>query len=115
MTLVTELGRVRDEFSLPPFTLGARPFGGGSAPLGNGSPLARARRGQKLLHTLCMRDERTVGLHMADLARVIRVLRRLVDSGHRVALAGTPEKVVRAATHTGVALAPVLQRRRVAA
>jgi excinuclease UvrABC ATPase subunit len=65
MTLVTELGRVRDEYSLPPFALGARPFGGGSAPLGNGSPPLRARRGQKVPHRLCMRDERTVGLHKA--------------------------------------------------
>jgi hypothetical protein len=43
------------------------------------------------------------------------VLHRLVDGGHRVVLAGTPEKVVRAATHAGMALAPGLQRERVAA
>jgi hypothetical protein len=32
-----------------------------------------------------------------------------------VVLAGTPESVVRAGTHTGVALAPVLQREGAAA
>jgi excinuclease ABC subunit A len=32
-----------------------------------------------------------------------------------VVLAGTPEQVVGAGTHTGVALAPVLQRERAAA
>jgi len=92
-----------------------------------------------------MLDEPTVGLHMADVERLIRALHRLVDGGHsvvviehdldvvaeadwvidlgpegggeggRLVLAGTPEQVVRAATHTGMALAPVLQRERVAA
>jgi len=32
------------------------------------------------------------------------------DGGGRVAMAGTPEQVVTAGTHTGVALAPVLAR-----
>jgi excinuclease ABC subunit A len=32
------------------------------------------------------------------------------DAGGRVVMAGTPEQVVRAGTHTGVALAPVLSR-----
>jgi len=91
-----------------------------------------------------MLDEPAVGLHMADVEKLISVLHRLVDGGHsvvviehdldvvaeadwvidqdpegggeggRLVLAGRPEQVVRA-THTGMALAPVLQRECVAA
>jgi excinuclease ABC subunit A len=112
--LVTELSKVRDEVG---------------------------RRGQRALKTLYVLDEPTVGLHMADVERLIRVLHRLVAGGHsvvviehdldviaeadwvidlgpeggsaggRVVAAGTPEAVVRAGTHTGRALAPVLARR----
>ncbi len=111
--LVTELSKVRDEVG---------------------------RRGQKAPHTLYVLDEPTVGLHMADVARLIQVLHRLVDGGHsvlviehdldvvaeadwiidlgpeggvgggRIVAAATPEEVVRLGTHTGVALAPVLAR-----
>jgi excinuclease ABC subunit A len=55
--LVTELSKVRDDIT---------------------------RRGQKPPHTLYVLDEPTVGLHMADVAKLIRVLHRLADGGHSV-------------------------------
>ncbi|NIC41687.1 excinuclease ABC subunit A [Aquabacterium sp. A08] len=111
--LVTELTKVRDEVG---------------------------RRGQKAPHTLYVLDEPTVGLHMADVDKLIRVLHRLVDGGHsvvviehdldviaeadwildlgpeggdgggRVVAAAPPEALVRLGTHTGRALGPVLAR-----
>jgi excinuclease ABC subunit A len=111
--LVTELAKVRDDLT---------------------------RRGRKSLPTLYVLDEPTVGLHMADVERLIRVLHRLVDGGHsvvviehdldvvaeadwvvdlgpeggagggRIAAVGTPEQLVAAGTHTGRALAAVLAR-----
>ncbi|MEN9888161.1 MAG: UvrABC system protein [Pseudomonadota bacterium] len=111
--LVTELTKVRDEVG---------------------------RRGQKAPHTLYVLDEPTVGLHMADVDKLIRVLHRLVGAGHsvvviehdldviaeadwivdlgpeggdaggRIVATGTPEDLVRLGTHTGKALAPVLAR-----
>ena len=55
--LVTELSKVRDDIG---------------------------KRGNKAPHTLYVLDEPTVGLHMADVERLIRVLHRLVDGGHSV-------------------------------
>ncbi|MBK0394777.1 excinuclease ABC subunit UvrA [Ramlibacter algicola] len=111
--LVTELSKVRDDVT---------------------------RRGQKPPHTLYVLDEPTVGLHMADVEKLIRVLHRLVDGGHsvvviehdldviaeadwiidlgpeggnaggRVVASAPPEEVVRLRTHTGLALQPVLER-----
>jgi excinuclease ABC subunit A len=111
--LVTELSKVRDDIT---------------------------RRGQKPPHTLYVLDEPTVGLHMADVEKLIRVLHRLVDGGHsvvviehdldvmaeadwiidlgpeggagggRIVAAAPPDEVVRLDTHTGRVLGPVLAR-----
>ena len=112
--LVTELSKVRDDIT---------------------------RRGQKSPHTLYVLDEPTVGLHMADVEKLIAVLHRLVRAGHsvvviehdldviaeadwvidlgpeggkeggRIVAAASPEEVVRLGTHTGVALKAVLGRK----
>ena len=111
--LVTELTKVRDEVG---------------------------KRGNKAPHTLYVLDEPTVGLHMADVDKLISVLHRLVNAGHSVIViehdldviaeadwvidlgpeggnagglivaAMTPEDLVLLGTHTGVALGPVLAR-----
>ncbi len=111
--LVTELSKVRDDIT---------------------------RRGQKAPHTLYVLDEPTVGLHMADVEKLIHVLHRLVNGGHsviviehdldmiaeadwvidlgpdggnaggQVVAAAPPEQVVRLGTATGIALGSVLAR-----
>ena len=42
------------------------------------------RRGNRTPHTFYVLDEPTVGLHMADIEKLIHVLHRLTDAGHTV-------------------------------
>ncbi|HEU4531240.1 MAG TPA: hypothetical protein VFR59_08635, partial [Steroidobacteraceae bacterium] len=46
--------------------------------------LAKVKAGGSSRHTLYVLDEPTVGLHMADVEKLIRVLHRLVDAGNTV-------------------------------
>ena len=50
----------------------------------DGNAAARPGRGGAEGHTLYVLDEPTVGLHMADVEKLIRVLHRLVDAGNTV-------------------------------
>ncbi len=72
--LVTELARLRPARETP---LGARAAAATRSDAK--APAATASRG-----TLYVLDEPTVGLHMADVERLIRVLHRLVDAGNTV-------------------------------
>jgi excinuclease ABC subunit A len=66
--LVTELSKVRPDLSEPPAA---------------GAPRA-SRLASRARQTLYVLDEPTVGLHMADVEKLIRVLHRLVDAGNSV-------------------------------
>lgn len=98
------------------------------------------KRGRKSPHTFYVLDEPTVGLHMADVDKLIKVLQRLSAAGNtvvviehnldviaeadwiidmgpeggseggKVIFQGPPEKFVRRKTHTSVALKEFLAR-----
>ena len=80
--LVTELAKVRNLPSPP--GRGA----GGEGAADEGAPTKRTSRAltSPSRHTLYVLDEPTVGLHMADVEKLIRVLHRLVDAGNTVVL-----------------------------
>ena len=59
------------------------------------------RRGQIPPHTLYVLDEPTVGLHMADVEKLIHVLHRLVNGGHSVVVIGHDLDVIAEAAWAG--------------
>ena len=57
-----------------------------------GNAMSRPGRGGAQQSTLYVLDEPTVGLHMADVEKLIRVLHRLVDAGNTVVVIATTAK-----------------------
>jgi excinuclease ABC subunit A len=62
----------------------ARVLANGALPAAEGTPAPR--RGFTPLRTLYLLDEPTIGLHMADVEKLVRVLHRLVDAGNTVVI-----------------------------
>ncbi len=68
---------------------GAGPGNGGRARTGQPEvpdPPGASRRGTTPLRTLYLLDEPTIGLHMADVEKLVRVLHRLVEAGNTVVI-----------------------------
>jgi len=77
--LVTELAKARVPAGSPAGSSKEAPGDEDSGP-------APARRGAVPLRTLYLLDEPTIGLHMADVEKLVRVLHRLVDAGNTVVI-----------------------------
>jgi excinuclease ABC subunit A len=82
--LVTELARAH--VPLKEGAGGGRADGAGLTSSRAGEPPSSRRGEIKRGSTLYVLDEPTIGLHMADVERLIRVLHRLVDAGNTVVL-----------------------------
>ena len=78
--LVTELAKTR----LPPLDASGRPIRSAGAASSRGDAMPGGTR--RSAHTLYVLDEPTIGLHMADVEKLIRVLQRLVDAGNTVVI-----------------------------
>jgi len=74
--LVTELAKTR----LPPLDASGRPVHSAGPASGRGESQWAVSRAAA--HTLYVLDEPTIGLHMADVEKLIRVIQRLVDAGN---------------------------------
>jgi excinuclease ABC subunit A len=83
--LVTELAKVRAPLPSPPPQRGEGEKRSAATTTVSLPPTwGRNRVGGSGNHTLYVLDEPTVGLHMADVEKLIRVLHRLVDAGNTV-------------------------------